>query len=71
MQLKSSSKEEPLIFHEFEESVWAEVRLRDRDKLLLGCIYRSPNTDEENNNKLLEMLEAVQQLIPTHLLLVL
>ena len=57
MQLKSSSKQEPLIFHEFE-SVWAEVRLKDRDKLLLGCIYRSPNTDEENNNKLLEMLEV-------------
>ena len=70
MQLKSSSKEEPLIFHEFEELVWAEVRLKDRDKLLLGCIYRSPNTDEENSNKLLEMLEVVQQLRPTHLLLV-
>ena len=48
----------------------AEVRLRDRDKLLLGCIYCSPNTDEENNNKLLEMLETVQQLRPTNLLLV-
>ena len=70
MQLKSSSKEDQLIFPEFEESVWAEVRLRDRDKLLLGCIYRSPNADEENNNKLLEMLEAVQQLKLTHLLLV-
>ena len=70
MQLKSSSKEDQLIFPEFEESVWAEVRLRDRDKLLLGSIYRSPDADEENNNKLLEMLEAVQQLKPTHLLLV-
>ena len=70
MQLKSSSKEEPLIFHEFEELVWAEVRLKDKGKLLLGCIYHSPNTDEENNNKLLEMLEVVQLLRPTHLLLV-
>ena len=58
MQLKSSSKEDSLIFHEFEESVWAEARLKNRDKLLLGC---SPNTDEKNNNKLLEMLEAVRQ----------
>ena len=40
MQLKSSSKEEQLIFHETEESVWAEVRLRDRDKLLLECMIQ-------------------------------
>ena len=33
-------------------------------------LYRSPNTDEENNNKLLEILEGVKQLRPTHLLLV-
>ena len=26
----------------FKESVWCSIRLRGTDKLLIGCIYRSP-----------------------------
>ena len=38
--------------NEFNENCWVEVKLRERDKLLIGCIYRSPNSDEANNVKL-------------------
>ena len=33
---------------EFDESVWVEVKLKGEDKLLVGCIYRSPNSPENN-----------------------
>ena len=26
----------------FQESLWAEIELKDKDKLLVGVIYRSP-----------------------------
>ncbi len=34
-----------------EENLWVSVKLCGRDKLLTGCIYRSPNSTEENNNR--------------------
>ena len=32
----------------FKESVWYEISLNSRDKLLIGGIYKSPNCDAEN-----------------------
>ena len=37
---------------DFSESVWCEISLRDTDKLLVGCIYRSPSSSKDNNNKI-------------------
>ena len=31
------------------------------NKILVGNIYRSPNSSEENNSKLLELLELAKQ----------
>ena len=33
-----------------EENLWVSVELCGRDKLLIGCIYRSPNSTDENND---------------------
>ena len=54
-----SNSYEKLTSHTFEESVWAVVQLEDRDKLLIGCIYRSPNADDYNNTQMLNMLWRV------------
>lgn len=35
-----------------KESVWVEVALRDRDSMIIGCVYRSPNSTETNNKNL-------------------
>ena len=35
-----------------DESVWCEVRLTGSDKLLVGCVYRSPNSNRENDVKI-------------------
>ena len=44
---------------EFTESVWCEIQLQNRDKLIVGCIYRSPNSCVENNNLLNASLKKV------------
>ena len=35
-----------------DESVWCEVRFTGNDKLLVGCVYRSPNSNRENDVKI-------------------
>jgi hypothetical protein len=32
----------------FKENVWAKIKLRGKDTLLIGCIYKSPTSDSEN-----------------------
>ena len=33
----------------FSESVWCQINLKNNDKMIVGCIYRSPNSTIENN----------------------
>ena len=47
---------------DFKESVWAKVKLSEQDKLLIGCVYRSPNSDDENTKSLYDMLKSVSQM---------
>jgi hypothetical protein len=44
-----------------EESVWVIVEVRKKSKLLVGLCYRSPGSEEFNNDKLL-----VRNLITTN-----
>lgn len=36
---------------DFQESVWAKIKMSGKDILLVGCIYKSPNSDKENLDK--------------------
>ena len=54
---------------EFQESVWCVIRLKDNDNLLIGCIYRSPNSSQENNDCLLHLIRAVCGRRSSHLLI--
>ena len=38
---------------EFEALCWRVVRLNANDKMLVGCVYRSPNSTRENNKNIL------------------
>ena len=42
--------------HKYEESIWASLD-RGGQKLLLGTVYKSPNTSEDNEKLLLNLLE--------------
>ena len=55
---------------EVEESVWCEMKLGNNDKLLIGCIYRSPNSTLENNPRLNKMIiDAARLKTFTHVLI--
>ncbi|MCG8431354.1 MAG: hypothetical protein MJA29_09310, partial [Candidatus Omnitrophica bacterium] len=42
--------------HDFKEAVWSDFKGKDGKKILIGCIYKSPNGTEENKEKLLNIL---------------
>lgn len=51
------------------ESIWCETRLSDEDNLLIGCVYRSPSSSEENNAHLTSLINAACAKKFTHLLI--
>ena len=40
----------------FDCSVWCTIQLSDNKRLLVGVVYRSPNSSDTNNQRMLEML---------------
>ncbi|XP_006820153.1 uncharacterized protein LOC102801174 [Saccoglossus kowalevskii] len=42
--------------HCFKEHVWCKVQLNNGSNLLLGAIYRSPNSDDDNTELLFDLL---------------
>ena len=54
----------------FDESTWCEINLRGGDTLLLGSVYRSPNSSSTNNCKFSQMLEEIEKLAPSHLFII-
>ena len=43
------------------DSCWVVVNTRNNIKRLYGCIYRSPNSSSENNNKLLDNIKWAKE----------
>ena len=54
----------------FDESVCAELELNGNAKLIVGCIYRSPSSDEGNDEKLYSLNNKVNECGATHILVV-
>ena len=52
-----------------QEAIWAEVSLNKNDTLLVGCIYRSPGSSEENNQTLNDMIIEAKNNHHTHFML--
>ncbi len=53
----------------FNESIWCEIKLKDNDILLIGCIYRSPSSP---NDKILDLKQLMNKAITcnmSHLLI--
>ncbi len=49
-----------------KDNTWCTLNLKDNDKLLLVCIYRSPRTNNDNTQSLCNLLQEVDEIIPTH-----
>ena len=43
----------------FSESLWVEIRKTVTKKTLVGCIYRSPNSTEENNQMIHQFIRTL------------
>ena len=52
----------------FSESAWCKINLSGGDKLIIGCVYRSPNSTRENNSNLFEALRDIVRNNPSHCL---
>ena len=56
---KTELEATPVIFHEeFHESVWIAIPVGSggKDRMLVGCVYRSPNSSDVNNDNLLKLI---------------
>ena len=53
----------------FKDSDWCFITLNNKEQLLVGVCYRSPNSDADNNNKLLEILDSIEDMKLEYLLL--
>ena len=54
---------------DFQESVWAEIRLNKNDSLLVGVVYRSPGSTDQNNLYLNGLITEAVQSKHSHFLL--
>ena len=54
---------------DFSESVWCETRLKNNDILLIGCVYRSPNSSQDNNDRLMDLISMACNMNKSHLLI--
>ena len=50
--------EDTLNNHSFEESVWCSFQSNDNEKIIIGCIYKSPNTSDHNQQLLQDLLNS-------------
>jgi len=56
------------ITNNFKESIWIEINLEEKDKLLMGCVYRSPNSNRDSVQLLIQMLSTKVNLKYSHFL---
>ena len=54
----------------FIEALWVNVKLQHNKLLLLGCIYRSPNSPATNNNLLLSLFKLAGKQKASHKVIV-
>ena len=53
----------------FDCSAWSVIKLKDNKSLLLGAVYRSPNSSVEKNQKLLTMLRRASTMKNDYLMI--
>ena len=60
----------PSIKTKFSESCWVTIKLSNNESLIIGCMYRSPNkSDHENNHRLRDLIKEAYQSNASHLLI--
>ena len=57
----NSHKVQNLSDSNYEEGIWCSILLPGNSKLLVGCIYYSPNSTDENHESLIRLLESCNE----------
>lgn len=52
-----------------ESTIWSMVNLKNGDVLLVGVVYRSPSSSDEQNSQLIQTITEMVQRRPSHLLI--
>ena len=52
-----------------EASIWCEVQLRGQDVLMIGVLYRSPNSTDQESNEIIMMIAEAVSMRSSHLLI--
>jgi len=52
-----------------DASVWCTLTLKNQDRLIVGLVYRSPNSSESQNKHLLERMDYVLEQNYSHVLI--
>ena len=65
----SANIDESLMNSEYAESVWCRINLKGTDSLLVGVVYRSPNSTDVNNYLLNELIVKATRMKDTHILI--
>jgi len=69
---KSSLNAIPLVLQacdKFEESIWCRIHMKGDDKLDIGVIYRSPNSQFINNDHLASIIKEVNDINSSHVMI--
>jgi len=45
-----------------DETVWCTIQLKNNDKMLIGVLYHSPNSNAENNPKIIDLIPKLSEL---------
>jgi endonuclease/exonuclease/phosphatase family metal-dependent hydrolase len=54
--------------HAFEDCVWCKIRLETQKVALIGCVYRSPNSDDGKNEDMTDLLGLASRTRKDHVL---
>ena len=46
-----------------DEAVWCTIQLKNNDKMLIGVVYCSPNSNSENNSKIIDLIPKLSEYI--------
>ena len=52
---------------DYEESIFIQINLNRRDKLLVGCLYRSESGTEDNNSNLRKLIREATAIPYSHI----
>ena len=46
-----------------DDAIWCWVKLTNNKKILIGCMYRAPNSHDDNNDKLLNQIIRANEIV--------